>query len=58
MTDRRTEHEPRIADAQWWEERKRRQLNDGPCAAMIVDCDCDQCLAVEAKTAFDLRRNK
>lgn len=25
-------------------ERKKRQLNHGPCAAQVVDCDCDGCI--------------
>lgn len=31
--------------------KKAFQLNDGQCAAVIVDCDCDWCLWNEAKKA-------
>lgn len=38
MTARETEFARRFA------ERKKTQLNNGPCAAVIVDCDCDWCI--------------
>ena len=47
MTPYETEFACRFA------ERKKRQLNDGPCAAVIVDCDCDACIHNSVK--HDLR---
>lgn len=33
-------------------ERKQRQLNNGPCAAVIVDCDCDWCIRNDVRRAL------
>ena len=35
--------------ARQFAERKKRQLNNGPCAAVIVDCDCDGCIENDVK---------
>lgn len=34
-------------------EKKKHQLNNGPCAAVMADCDCDQCLRLEARKEAD-----
>jgi hypothetical protein len=31
-----------------FDDLKKKQINDGPCAAQIVDCDCDLCLRRDA----------
>lgn len=36
-------------------EKKSRQLNNGPCASVIVDCDCDWCLEQETDKEIRLR---
>ena len=39
-----------IQDDEWkriWAEKKSKQINNGPCAAVIVDCDCNRCLMIE-----------
>jgi hypothetical protein len=43
------------AEQEIFNELKKLQLNDGPCAAIIVDCDCDWCLRQKAKYMAEKR---
>ena len=33
--------------AQIFKVKKLKQINCGACAAIVADCDCDQCLVIE-----------
>lgn len=41
--------------AEWqrrWNEQKARQLNRGPCVALILDCDCNVCISNDVEKAM------